>query len=80
VNAAQRDGWSKQRLIRFGGSWTAEWTAAVTERKLREAKKQEQKKRAAAEYELEWEACWGGSALSKRVRLPPAPSGLDAYK
>ena len=52
--------------------------ATVKERKLREAKK-----RAAAEYELEWEACWGGSTLSKRCRLPPAatadrPSGLDA--
>jgi hypothetical protein len=44
--------------------------AAVKERELREAKKQ--KKRAAAEYELEGEACWGGSTLSKRCKLPPA--------
>ena len=44
--------------------------AAVKETKLREAKKQ--KKRAAEEYELEWEAYWGGSTLSKRCRLPPA--------
>jgi hypothetical protein len=45
--------------------------ATAKETKLREAKKQ--KKRAVEEYELEWEACWGGSTLSKRCRLPPAP-------
>jgi hypothetical protein len=39
---------------------------AVRAKKAGEAK--EQKKRAAAEYELEWEACWGGSTLSKRCR------------
>jgi hypothetical protein len=71
---AQRDGWSKQQLFWFGDSWTAEWTAIVEERELREAKKQ--KKSAAAEYELEWEACWGGSTLSKRCRLPP-PATAD---
>jgi hypothetical protein len=75
VIAAQEDGWSKQQLFWFGDSWMADERkkrakATVEERELREAKKQ--KKRAAAEYELEWEACWGGSALSKRCRLPPA--------
>jgi hypothetical protein len=33
---------------------------------LKEIKLREAKKRAAEEYELEFEACWGGSTLSKR--------------
>jgi hypothetical protein len=51
--------WQQQREVE----------ATLQERQLREAKS----KRAVEEYEGEWEACWGGSTLSKRCRLPPAP-------
>jgi hypothetical protein len=63
--AAQREATSVERKKRA--------KATVKERQLREAKK-----RAAAVYELEWEACWGGSTLSKRCKLPPAASSAAA--
>jgi hypothetical protein len=65
--AQQRHEWLQLSVQQWQQQREVEST--LKERQLRD----EAKKRAMEEYEGEWEACWGGSTLSKRCRLPPAP-------